>query len=95
MGLSFGNRRQDRDVLLKEKTKRQAAKKVEDAALQILAKQCENLQKKLIGNEIRLLLLYYQVERKDHGNTVGEARAKYMKLMEENIRSGPLLMRRR
>ena len=38
-GLSLGNWRQDRDALLKEKAKRQASEKVEDAALKILAEQ--------------------------------------------------------
>ena len=40
----------------------------------------------MIRNDLlRMLWLYYGVvERKDHGNTVCEARATYMKLMEEN-----------
>ena len=49
---NYGNQRHNRDVLLKEKAKRQAAEKVEDAALKILAKQHKDPQKKLIGNEI-------------------------------------------
>ena len=69
-GLSLGNWREDRDALQKEKAKCwQAAKKVEDAALKFLAEKQENPQKKLIGNEIRMLL-YYRVERKEHRNTV-------------------------
>ena len=36
-GLLLGNQSQDRDVLLKKKAKQQAAKKVEDVALEILA----------------------------------------------------------
>ena len=67
-GLSLGNQRQIRDVLQKkEKAKCQAAKKVEDTALKILAGQCENPQKKLIGN-LRMLLLYYLEWR---GRTMG------------------------
>ena len=46
------------------KAKCQAAKKVEDEALKILAKQRKNPPKEMRENDIRMLLLYYGVEKR-------------------------------
>ena len=69
---------------VKDKAKRQASEKIEVAAEKIMEKQAMNPEQRLTRADLTILLLYHGVERKKHGKNVGEARAKYMKLKEEN-----------
>ena len=74
-----------RAVMQKEKAACQNAEKIEKEALAtILEKEGADTNRKLTGSQLHTLLLFYGIERKNHGKTVGESRAKYKKLKEEN-----------
>ena len=57
-----------------------AAKEIAKEAKAILV----NPPPKLLVSHYQTLLMYHEVPRKNHGKTVGEAKANYMKLKEEN-----------
>ena len=68
----------------KDKAAWKSAEDVEKKALAILEILDSNAGKKLTGAELRMLLLFYGMEKKKHGKNVADMRAKYNELKEKN-----------
>ena len=69
-----------RDVMKKDRVAQEAAAKIAKDAKSIL----DHPPPKLLGHHYQTLLLYHEIPRKNHGKTVGEAKANYMKLKDKN-----------
>ena len=64
----------------KDKVSQKAAAKITKDTKSILNHPPPKLQ----GGHYQTLLLYHGIPKKNHGKTVGEAKAKYLKLKEDN-----------
>mmetsp|Transcript_13793 Transcript_13793/g.32196 ORF Transcript_13793/g.32196 Transcript_13793/m.32196 type:complete len:191 (-) Transcript_13793:152-724(-) len=77
--------REKRRVLEKNKSLRLAAEKIEKQALEILEDEgADEGRKKLKGDDLKVLLLFYELERKNQAKTVAKTRDQHKALKEKN-----------
>ena len=83
IGSTLKEKRQQKELVLKEKASRVAAEKLEGEALAIIESLGDE-KKKLKVVELQKLLLFYGIERKKHAKGAVAMRDQYMALKEKN-----------
>ena len=85
IAMELKRRRQERQLVEKDKAARLAAEKVEKQALKILEAGDDDddaTKKKMKGDDVRVLLSFYGIEKK--AKTAGGMRLQYKELKEKN-----------